>query len=330
VGTLLFLATLVTLIGIYSIAALALNVQFGYGGIINFGVAAFFAAGAYGYALTVLPKAEEPYSYVGGFSLPIPLGVLAAGLAAAALALVVGLPTLRLRGEYLAVVTFALAEMIRHLFMNAEGIANGNRGLFNIPVPGYNIVPGKDHAYFLMGLVVALLVVVFFVINRLTRSPFGRSLLAIRENEAVAESIGKGSYGFRLRAFVFSSFFYGLAGALYVWYLTVLSPGAFSVDITFTIWIGAIIGGLGSNVGAVLGITILIGAREAVTYFKVGGLAPETLSSLQIAAQGLVLILILLFWRSGLLPRRLRSYGARDAPSPLEAEPTPAAVGGPS
>jgi branched-chain amino acid transport system permease protein len=124
----------------------------------------------------------------------------------------------------------------------------------------------------------------------------------------VAASIGKDAYRLSMRAFVFSSFFIGIAGAFYVWYLTILDPGAFSVNITFTIWIAAIIGGMGSNSGVVLGVVVLLGLREAVTYLKVGGVAPETLTSLQDATQGLILVLILLFWRRGLLPRRARKY----------------------
>jgi branched-chain amino acid transport system permease protein len=326
---LLIIASIATLIGIYGIAALALNLQFGYGGMINFGAAAFFAVGAYGYALSVLPPAEGSYSYLAGWDLPIPIGVLIGGAAAAVLALIVGLPTLRLTGEYLAVVTFALAEMIRQLFINEPGIGNGTRGLFDVPLPGIELVPGRSYTFLLAALVLAGLLITWLVMRRVTRSPFGRSLLASRENAVVAESIGKHTYSLRLKAFVFSSFFLGVAGAFYVWYLSILDPGAFSVNITFTIWIAIIIGGVSSNSGAVLGTVVLLALRESLTYVKFEGIAPETLSALQDALQGLVLILILLFWRRGLLPRRPRRYQEPPtAPAPIPVSSTTVPVGG--
>lgn len=311
---LLILASLAMLAAIYAIAALALNVQFGYGGMINFGVAAFFAAGAYGYALAVLPPADGTYTYIAGLGLPIPVGVLIGGLSAALIAFLIGLPTLRLDGEYLAVVTFAVAEMIRQLFINEPAIANGSRGLFDVPLPGLDLVPGREHAFLLAGIALAVLLVVYLVIRYVTGSPFGRSLLSIRENPTVAASIGKNAYRTNLRAFVFSSFFIGIAGSLYVWYLSILTPAAFSVNITFTVWIAAIIGGIGSNLGVMLGVAILVGLREGVTYLKIDAISPETLGSLQDAIQGLVLILILLFWRRGLLPRRRKHYAPPSSP----------------
>jgi branched-chain amino acid transport system permease protein len=318
----LIAASITTLIAIYGIAALALNLQFGYGGMINFGAAAFFAVGAYGYALSVLPPADGTYTYLAGWDLPIPIGVIIGGVAAMILALIIGLPTLRLTGEYLAVVTFALAEMIRQLFINEPAIGNGTRGLFDIPLPGIELVPGREYTFLLAGIVLVGLLITWLVMRHVTRSPFGRSLLATRENPVVAESIGKHTYGLRLRAFVFSSFFLGVSGAFYVWYLSILDPGAFSVNITFTIWIAIIIGGVSSNSGAVLGTVVLLTLRESLTYVKIDAIAPETLSALQDALQGLVLILILLFWRRGLLPRRARRY--EEPPATPSAAPAPA------
>lgn len=329
-NTLLIVTGLATLAGIYAIAALALNLQFGYGGMINFGLAAFFAAGAYGYALATLPPASGTDTYIAGLGLPIPVGVLIGGLTASVLAVVVGLPTLRLGGEYLAVVTFAFAEMIRQLFINEPAIGNGDRGLFDVPVPGYDLVPGRDHAFFIAGVVLAGVLVTWLAMRYVTRSPFGRSLLSIREHPTVAASIGKDAYRTNLRAFVFSSFFIGVAGSFYVWYLSILTPDTFDVSITFTIWIAAIIGGIGSNTGVVLGVAILIGLRDGVTHFNIGGLSPETLANLQDAIQGLVLVLILLFWRQGLLPRRRRRYASARERHVDTAAPQPAPVGGQS
>jgi branched-chain amino acid transport system permease protein len=303
---LLIVAGLVTLISIYAIAALALNLQFGVGGMVNFGVAAFFGIGAYAYALTVMPAASRSYTYLLGLELPWWAGTVVGGLASAVLAFVVGTVLLRVRGEYLAVVSLALAEMIRQLFINQPAIANGARGLLDAPVPRLEIIPGRSHAIFLAVVALVVLGVCFLIFQRVTRSAFGRSLLAANQNEAVAQSLGVNVYSVRLKAFVFAAFFMGLAGVMYVWYLSILTPTVFNVSITFTVFIALIIGGMGSNVGAVLGATVLLGLREALPYMRVDFISPELLATLQDAVQGLVLIVILLFWQGGLFRPRLK------------------------
>lgn len=317
-STLLIVAGLSTLMGIYGVAALALNLQFGAGGMVNFGVAAFFGVGAYGYALAVMPAPSGSYTYILGLGLPWGAGAIFGGLVSALLALVVGVALLRVGGDYLAVVTLALAEMTRQLFMNQPTIANGARGLLDAPVPYVESIPGRMQSVFIAGIALVVLAVTFLLFRRVTRSAFGRSLLAVKQNEAVARSLGVNVYAVKLKAFVFAAFFMGLAGVMYVWYLSILTPTFFSVNITFTIFIALIIGGTGSNVGAVVGAIVLLGMREGLTYIQVDFITSERMTSLQDALQGVVLIVILLFWPSGLSRPRLAVY-----PPPAEVSPAP-------
>ncbi|MDV3125911.1 branched-chain amino acid ABC transporter permease [Mycobacterium sp. 21AC1] len=307
-SSLLILGGLATIMGIYAVAGLALNLQFGIGGMVNFGVAAFFGVGAYAYALTVMPAQSGSYTYILGLGLPWWAGTIIGGLASALLALIVGSALLRVGGEYLAVVALALAEMIRQLFINQPAIANGARGLLDAPVPRLESIPGRAQALLLAVIVLFALGISFLVFQRVTRSSFGRSLLAVNQNEAVAKSIGVNVYAVKLKAFVFASFFMGLAGVMYVWYLSILTPTFFNVNITFTVFIAVIIGGLGSNVGAVLGAVVLLGLREGLTYIHVDIITPELMASVQDALQGLVLIVILLFWPGGIFRPRLPIY----------------------
>lgn len=319
-NVLLILAGLATLISIYAVAALALNFQFGIGGMVNFGVAAFFGIGAYAYALAAMQPSDGWYTYLFGLSLPWWVATLMGGVASAALALLIGLATLRVGGVYLAVVTLALAEMVRQLFINEPAIANGDRGLLDAPVPFSGAIAGRELTLFIAAIALLVLALSFYLFRRAGRSAFGRSLLAIKENEAVARSLGINVYWTKVKGFVFASFFMGIAGVMYVWYLSILSPAVFSVNITFTVFIVLIIGGMGSNAGAVAGAVILIGMREGLTYLKVDFIEPAQLATLQDALQGLALIAILLFWQHGIFRPKLETRPSQvtTAPSPRD------------
>lgn len=302
---LLILAGLATLISIYSVAALALNFQFGIGGMVNFGVAAFFGIGAYTYALAAMPPSDGWYTYLFGLSLPWWVATFLGGIVAAALALLIGLATLRVGGVYLAVVTLALAEMVRHLFINEPAIANGDRGLLDAPVPFAEAIAGRELTLLIAAIALLILASTYYLFRHAARSAFGRSLLAINQNEAVARSLGINVYWTKVKGFVFASFFMGIAGVMYVWYLSILNPAVFSVNITFTVFIVLVIGGMGSNTGAVAGAVILIGLREGLTYLKVDFIEPGQLATVQDALQGLALIAILLFWQHGIFRPQL-------------------------
>src|SRR5712691_5825127 len=206
---LLFIATVG---GIYGLLALSLNLIWGGAGMVNLGLAGFFAVGAYASAL--LTTAEHA---------PIAVGWLAALVAGGMAGLVVTLSTTRLREDYLAIVTLGFAEVVRLLAANEIWLTRGSDGISGIPGPWKAALgPAFNAVYFLI--VIAALAVVFFVVRRIDRSPYGRALRAIREDAQVAQVAGKPVLRFKTEAFVMSAAIAGLAGALYGHFTSYIAP----------------------------------------------------------------------------------------------------------
>lgn len=293
----------VTLVGIYGLLALGLNVQWGYAGMLNIGVAAFFTVGAYTSAiLTTAPSS----GHLGGFALPFPIGFAAAMFLSGLMALGIGLITLRLRSDYLAIATIGIAEIIRLTLKNETWLTGGVRGLANIPRPLQGWLPGHD-ALLYMALVLALVALVYWANERAWRSPWGRVLRAIRENEAAARAMGKNSLSFRLQAFVLGAVVMGLAGALYAHFVRFISPEAFNpLFATFLVWVMLIAGGSGNNRGALLG-AFVIWIVWSATEIMVTRL-PEDLvtraGALRVLLIGILLQVILLLRPQGILPEK--------------------------
>lgn len=287
------LITVVILAGVFGVVALGLNLQFGHAGMINFGMVAYFAVGAYVYAiLTARPPSGLDF-YLYGFDLPVWVGFLGAGVGGVLFAAVTGWPSLRLRGEYLAVTTFAFAEVFTAFVSNEQRFANGTRGMVQIRVP-FEDVTFLDKRTVLALLSMGLLVVTFFVFQRIVGSPYGRSLEAIRDDEIAMTTSGKDTQRFRLQVFLVSAVFVGFAGALYAWYTTVAYPDLFTAEVTFIAWIALVLGGAGWKWGAVIGIYIIVLFEELVrtidyTSFR----AAQIAASLEVAALGILLVVFL-------------------------------------
>ncbi len=303
-GWLLFLSGVVALAGIYAVLTLALNLHFGYGGLINFGIVAFFAIGGYTYTILTMPPPGLGEAYRFGFGFPWWLAFPAAGMVAAVFALVIGLPTLRVRGEYLLIVTFAFAEVVRSSLTNEAWLTNGARGFYSVVQPFRDLMDGQTYQVFLAVLILAVLAICYLVARFVGTAPFGRTLRAVRENEDVALSVSKDVYSFRLRAFVLGSIIAGLAGAMYVWYMTIAVPAIFAAEVTFAVWIALVIGGTGSNRGAILGAFVLLGAQQAVKFIQAPAEMAAVISSIQLMLEGLLLVVILRFRPMGLLPEQ--------------------------
>ncbi|HLS68152.1 MAG TPA: branched-chain amino acid ABC transporter permease [Kiloniellales bacterium] len=292
-----------TLVGIYGLLSLGLNVQWGYAGMLNIGVAAFFTVGAY--TTAILTTAPNP-GHLGGFALPIPVGLLAAMLLSGILALAIGLITLRLRSDYLAIASIGIAEIVRLALKNEGWLTGGVRGLGGIPRPFQGLIPGYDSLLFL-ALVIFCVGLVYWANERAWRAPWGRVLRAIRENEAAARAMGKNSLLFRLQAFVLGAVVMGLAGALYAHFVRFISPEAFNpLFATFLVWVMLIAGGSGNNRGALLG-AFAIWAVWSVTEIMVTRL-PEDLvtraGALRVLLIGVLLQVILLVRPQGILPEK--------------------------
>ncbi len=290
-----------TLAGIYAILALGLNIQWGYAGMLNIGVGAFFAIGAYSSAILTTAPSE---AFLGGFNLPLPIGIILAMVVSGLLALVIGLITLPLRSDYLAIATIGIAEIVRLILKNEAWLTNGVRGIAGIPKPLSRL---GQSPWIYLGIVVLILVVVYWASDRAYRAPWGRVLRGIRENEAATLAAGKNVLNFRLQAFVLGSMMMGLGGALYAHFVGFISPEAFQPEFaTFIVWVMLITGGSGNTRGAILGAFVIWGVWSGTELLT--SLLPITWvtrsSPLRLLLIGVLLQIILLVRPKGLWPER--------------------------
>ena len=257
-----YVYSIVTVAVIFSLVTLALNVQFGMGGLVNFGIVAYFEVGAYVYAIVTQPPPTSLDQYAFGFNSSPWLGLVLGVAAAVLFAYLTGRVVLRLRTEYLALATFAFAQMLNSVLANTGKLGNGQLGLSNILPPAAGSIPAANYdLWFMMGMLVVL-VLVYALVSRVDRSNFGATLRATRDDELAAAALGKPVEVFRTKAFLLGAGIAGLAGMMYAWYISVATPGVFTADVTFTAFIALVIGGLGSNAGAVLGAFALFGFRQ--------------------------------------------------------------------
>lgn len=306
IGVVSYLAFFATMAGILAIAVLGLNLQWGYTGLFNGGIVAFFGAGAYG---TMILGGRPEASWLGGFNWPFPLALAGGIVLAGLVAWVVGVLTLRLRHDYLAIATFGVGVALESVARNAEPLTGGARGLRGFPRP-FEALVGNNFVYGLvfLAMVMAVLAVVYFGLERLVNSPYGRLLRGVREDEVAARSLGKNPARLRLQAFVIGSMIMGAAGALYVSYTAFISPQDMAPILTFQIWAMLIVGGAGNNRGAILG-TVLVWAVWTASGFALARYAPSAwqlyTGSIQYILIGSVIVGMLLWRPQGLLPERI-------------------------
>lgn len=308
----MYFVALATVGGIYAILSLGLNVQWGYGGMFNLGVAGFFAAGAYTSA--ILTAAPAP-THVGGFGLPIVVGMVGAMLISALIAWPIGRLTLRLRADYLAIATIAVAEILRLLLKNEDWLTNGSLGISRIPRPfAWLSHPWTEIAF--LAIVAALVLGIYFALERARRAPWGRILRALRDNDASAQAAGRNTPAFRLEAFILGSVIMGLAGAVYAHYVRYISPEAFTpLMSTFIVWVMLVAGGSGNNIGAIVGgmaIWAIWSISELITSSLPLDWATRA-AYIRIFLIGLALQVILQTAPKGLFPEQPPPYSAGDS-----------------
>jgi branched-chain amino acid transport system permease protein len=288
-----FFITVVTLVGIFGVLTVALNLELGEAGMIDFGLVAFFAAGAFVYAIFTQPPPTALQQYLWGLELPIPIGLLAGGLAASLFALLTGSLTLRLRGEYFALTTFAFAEVFGSFLVNEPRFGNATVGLVGLKRP-YREIIGIDYDVFLALVSLTLLVVVVIGAQRIIKSPYGRTLRMLRDDEVGALTSGKPVARYRLQVFLLAAFTMGIAGGIYVWFTTLATPLLFTAGVTFLVWIALIVGGIGSTWRAVFGITIIVLFEELVRLVPYSTVrSAQIATSLRLSGLGLLLIVFL-------------------------------------
>lgn len=301
---------------IYGCLAIGLNIQWGYAGLFNAGVAGFFAVGAYTSAILTSPEAA---GRLGGFDLTFPVGLIGAMVASALIALPIGKICLRFRSDYLAIVTIGVAEAIRLVARSEDWLTNSARGISGIPRPFGDLPYAKAQLAYL-GITALILFGVYLLIERQAGAPWGRMMRAIRDNESAARAMGKDVPRRRLEAFVLGSALMGLAGALYVHLARTITPDAIDpMLITFLVWIMVILGGSGNNRGVLLGaviVWIIWSTSEIVTDQLPAEYALKAKYG-RMFLIGLLLQVVLRFRPEGLLPEILRKKPRSiEAPSP--------------
>ncbi len=330
IGWILFGVFVLTNALIYGILALGLNTQYGLAGQANFGFVALFAAGAFAAALAVLPpKGSASYDgrYDVGLGLPwVAALVIAAGVGAA-VALIMGLVCLRLSGHYLAIVTFALAQIFASFLGNEDWLTGGQFGISPIDQPLRDQVSSSQtYLFVFLGITVVIAFVCLVFADRASSSPFGRVLRGVREDEVAARSLGKRSGVFKLKAFVLGGVLAGVAGAIWVGSIGAVHVGQFVPIVTFNVWLAMLLGGVGNNKGVLVGALLFQIIHEGTRFLQsIPGLSdlssanPGFLPHLRYVIIGLALILVVRFAPRGVIPERLR----RRKSVPLEIDTGP-------
>jgi ABC-type branched-subunit amino acid transport system permease subunit len=285
-----YLVAILTFVSLAVLLGFALNVQWGQAGMINFGLAGFYGVGAYTAAILSKHGAD-------GFTATVAAIAMTAGLSA-----LVSLATLKLREDYLAITTLAFSELVRLVLTNETWLTGGANGIRDIPRPLIGLVGGEGYELFFLLLCLVLVAATYLVLERIIRSPFGRALRAVREDDIVAATLGKNVLALRVKAFAIGGAVIGLAGALHAYYFTYIDPGEFAGFVTVYAFMAVIVGGKGSNRGLLLGACTVMILLEGTRFLKdfVPFLSAQQAASLRLMLIGAGLVLILIFRPDGI------------------------------
>ena len=281
-----YLLHILVIAGIYIILTLSLNLIVGFTGLPALGHAAFSCIGAYTSSLLALNMGMSPW-----------IGLLTGACVAALSGIVIGYPTVRLKGDYLALATFGLGVIVYSIAKNWVSLTRGPMGLPGIP--GFSIFGFQLSGIWSYLLLVSIFVILtIFVIERIVNSPFGRILRSIREDEIASEALGKDTTKHKLLVFIIGAFFAGIAGSLYAHYITFIDPSSFTVMESITILLMVIFGGMGSISGSVVGAVILIVLPELLRFL---GMPSSIAAPMRQMIYGLLLVVLMLKRPQGIM-----------------------------
>ncbi|MCI0528522.1 MAG: hypothetical protein L0Y56_13870 [Nitrospira sp.] len=269
-----------TLTGIYVVLALGLNIVVGLAGLLDLGYIAFYAIGAYTYALLSV-------HYGVSFWIGMPLG----GMTAAVFGMILGLVTLRLRGDYLAIVTLGFIQIVHLVLNNWDSVTNGPNGILNIGRPTLGIFELQQPIHFYY-LILAIALVALGVVYRLDQSRIGRAWIAIREDEVAAAAMGIPTIRFKVLAFTLGATWAGIAGSFFAAKFAFISPESFTFFESVFVLSMVVLGGMGSMAGAILGASLLVILPEFL----------RGLADFRMLFFGMLLVLMMIFRPKGLLP----------------------------
>jgi branched-chain amino acid transport system permease protein len=303
-GLIRFLTHLAIMTEIYAILSLTLNFQFGLSGLANFGHVAFFMLGAYVSTIILLVAKLS-------FFVSLVVAVVACGI----FGCLFSIPTFKLRSEYWAISTLAVAEIIRKFFYNEKWIVGGGyyrggaHGIGGIPAPLESFFSAEFYPFFYLALTSFFLILIYFLLEKMTQSPFGRVLKTIREDEVLSEALGKNVAVFKMKAMVMSGALAGIAGSLYSSYMGFIGPDQFMPLVTFIVWAMIVVGGTGNNRGALLGSLVIQAFYSSTRYFKdYIPIEADRLASIRMVIIGVLIILTILFMKEGLIREKRKFY----------------------
>ncbi len=289
---------------IYAVVAVSMNLLTGFTGLFSLGQAGFMAIGAYTVAILTIPvDSRASVYYVGGIApaianlqCPYWLALILAGVLAAAMAALIGIPVLRLKSDYLAIATLGFSEIIRAVIAAPQlnTITNGSYGLKNIP--GF---PNLFAAFGLPALCIFLMVL-------LINSSYGRAFKALREDEVAAQAMGLNLFRYKELSFVISSFFTGVGGGLLGIFMRSIDSKTFSINLTYDILLIVVLGGIGSITGSVIGAFLVTAGREWLRFFDnplvIGGFeVPLFRTGFRMVIFSILLMAVVLFYRRGIM-----------------------------
>ena len=311
-----YLSTLCVYLGVSLVACWGLNLEFGVTGVLNFGFILFQALGAYTAAVVTLgPDTGNGgfQTYVLGFSLPFPLPLVAAGAVGALAGLLLGVVALRrLRSDYQAMVFLVITIIGTDVATNVTGLVNGSGGLALVPEPlaGLNL-SALHYQWFYVGLMAVYSVIAFVFIRRITASPLGRHLRAVRDQEQAAEALGLDAFRLRLMVVVVGGAMAAVSGAALVEFIGSWGVGSWLYAETFVYLAAVIIGGAGNDFGVALGALLVPVAFNELPRFLPEFGRPGLVDALRWVVIGLAILVFVYFLPQGLVPERPRRFGLR-------------------
>ena len=303
-----YVIRILNLCAIYIILGVSLNLINGFTGQFSLGHAGFMAIGAYSSALLYMsPELKEVNFFItpliwplSVIQIPFVFSLIIAGLVSAGVGFLVGVPCLRLKGDYLAIVTFGFSEIIRVIFNNLQNVTNGPIGLKGLPI--------YTNLWWSFGIAILTVLVVKNLIN----SSYGRALKSIRENETAAEAMGVSLFFHKSLAFAIGAFFAGLGGALLGSFIMTIDPNTFSFLLTFQLIVIVIVGGLGSITGTVISaiiITVLMEVLRSVEApMNIFGLHLPGIPGMRMLVFAILLMAVVLFFKKGLMGKKEWSW----------------------
>lgn len=306
-----YVFTLVFFLFDYFILAMGLNIQYGETGILNFAYIGFVAVGAYVTGVASMPPAgTSGQHYILGLNLPFPINLLIGGLAASALAFIVALITLRrLRTDYLAMVLISISLVLYDISNNFIPLFNGADGLYNVPEPFASVFKLTVNSFvpFFAGVAGVVALIMWAVMSRITRSPLGRTFRAIRDDPGVAAALGKGVFRYQLTSMLIGSFYAGVGGGLIIQFGGSFNPSAWLPGETFVIFAVIIVGGVGNNIGLIVGALLVETLLVHLPAFlpAIPG-HPQLIQYIDAMVIGGLLMVMLWFRPQGMIPERLR------------------------